>query len=51
MKMGQRDDVRQRFQAVGFDLAPNTVSDHAAFLREQLDSWGRRIKDAGIQPE
>ncbi|TXL72336.1 tripartite tricarboxylate transporter substrate binding protein [Vineibacter terrae] len=51
LKMGKRDDVRQRFDAVGFDLVPNTLADHAAFVREQLAAWGKRIKDAGLQPE
>lgn len=51
LKMGNRDEVRQRFQAVGFDLVPNTVADHAVFLQEQLDAWGKRIKDAGLRPE
>jgi tripartite-type tricarboxylate transporter receptor subunit TctC len=51
LKMGQRDEVRQRFLAVGFDLVPNTVADHAVFLQEQLGAWGKRIKDAGLQPE
>ena len=46
-----RNDVRQRFQAVGFDLVPNTMSDHAIFLRQQLDAWGKRIKDAGLRAE
>lgn len=51
LKMGHRNDVRQRFQAVGFDLVPNTMSDHAIFLRQQLDAWGKRIKDAGLRAE
>jgi tripartite-type tricarboxylate transporter receptor subunit TctC len=51
LKMGQRDEVRQRFQAVGFDLVPNTMAEHAVFLQKQLDAWGKRIKDAGLQPE
>jgi tripartite-type tricarboxylate transporter receptor subunit TctC len=51
LKMGQREEVRQRFQAVGFDLVPNTMADHAVFLQQQLEAWGRRIKDAGLQPE
>jgi len=51
LKMGQRDDVRQRFQAVGFDLVPNTMAEHAVFLQKQLEAWGKRIKDAGLQPE
>jgi tripartite-type tricarboxylate transporter receptor subunit TctC len=51
LKMGQREEVRQRFQTVGFDLVPNTVADHAVFLQQQLEVWGKRIKDAGLQPE
>ena len=51
MKMGQREDVKQRFQAVGFDLVTNSMPDHATFIRDQLAAWGKRIKDAGIQPE
>ena len=51
VKMGQRDDVRQRFAAVGFDLVPNTIPDQAVFVRDQLAAWGKRIQDAGIQPE
>jgi tripartite-type tricarboxylate transporter receptor subunit TctC len=51
LKMGQRDDVRQRFQAVGFDLVPNTMPEHAVFLQAQLAAWGKRIKDAGLEPE
>jgi tripartite-type tricarboxylate transporter receptor subunit TctC len=51
LKMGQRDEVRQRFAAVGMDLVPNTLADHADYTRAQLGAWGRRIRDAGIQPE
>lgn len=51
VRMGQRDEVRQRFAAVGMDLATNTLADHAEYTRAQLAAWGKRIKDAGIQPE
>jgi tripartite-type tricarboxylate transporter receptor subunit TctC len=51
MKMGQREDVRQRFLAVGFDLVPNTMPDHLGYVRDQMNAWGKRIKEAGIQPE
>ncbi|TWS94115.1 tripartite tricarboxylate transporter substrate binding protein [Reyranella sp. CPCC 100927] len=51
LKMGQRDEVRQRFSQVGLDLAPNSLGDHAAFVSAQLAAWGKRIKAAGIQPE
>lgn len=51
MKMGQRDDVRQRFAQLGLDLTPNTLQEQAAYVSAQLAAWGKRIKDAGIQPE
>ncbi|MGD9942158.1 MAG: Bug family tripartite tricarboxylate transporter substrate binding protein [Burkholderiaceae bacterium] len=51
VKLGQRDEVRQRFAAVGFELVPNSIPDQAVFVRDQLAAWGKRIKDAGIQPE
>ncbi len=51
VKMGQRDEVRQRFSAVGLDLVPNKLAEHAEYTRRQLAAWGKRIKDAGIQPE
>ena len=51
LKMGQRDEVRQKYAAVGMDLTPNSLADHADYTRAQLSAWGRRIKDAGIQPE
>lgn len=50
-KLGQREEVRQKFAAVGFDLAPNNMADQAEFAKAQLAAWGARIKDAGIQPE
>ncbi|MET4577466.1 Bug family tripartite tricarboxylate transporter substrate binding protein [Ottowia thiooxydans] len=51
VRMGQRDDVRQRFAAAGLDLQTNTLAEHTDYAKVQLDAWGARIKDAGIQPE
>ncbi|MGD9942159.1 MAG: Bug family tripartite tricarboxylate transporter substrate binding protein [Burkholderiaceae bacterium] len=50
-KMGRRDEVRQRFAAVGLDLVPNTLAEQADYTKAQLAAWGKRIKEAGIQPE
>lgn len=51
VKMGQREEVKQRFASVGLDLVPNTLTEHAEYTRTQLAAWGKRIRDAGIQPE
>jgi len=51
IKMGRRDDVRQRFAQLGLDLTPNSAEEQTAYVRAQLAAWGKRIKDAGIQPE
>jgi len=51
VKMGRRDDVRQRFAAAGLDLQTNTLAEQIDFVKIQLGAWGTRIKDAGIQAE
>jgi len=51
MKLGARDDLRSRFAGMGMELLPTTMAEHDTFVRRQLDVWGKRIKDAGIQPE
>ncbi|QJW85366.1 hypothetical protein HK414_24235 [Ramlibacter terrae] len=35
----------------GIRPVPNTMPDHLTFVRDQLAARGKRIKDAGIQPE
>ena len=47
----QRPDVREKIDALGFDLAGSTPEEVAAFLQEQLQAWGRAFREAGMQPE
>jgi tripartite-type tricarboxylate transporter receptor subunit TctC len=43
--------VNQRLIEVGLQPAPSTPGELDRFVKEQLAAWGKKIKDAGIQPE
>ena len=47
----RRPDVREKIDRQGFELAGSTPEEMAAFLQEQLQSWGRAFREAGMQPE
>lgn len=51
LKVLARQDIRDRLNALNVDVVPNGIEVHAAFVKRQLDAWGRRIKEAGIKPE
>ncbi len=44
-------DVRDRLAALGFEVAPLGPEALDRYVREQLQVWGRMIRDAGIAPE
>jgi tripartite-type tricarboxylate transporter receptor subunit TctC len=46
-----RPAVAQRLAAIGIDAAPLTLEEYGAFQASELQSWGTRIRDAGIRPE
>ncbi|MFN0160959.1 MAG: Bug family tripartite tricarboxylate transporter substrate binding protein [Burkholderiales bacterium] len=46
-----RPEVRERIAGFAADVAPSSPEQLAVFVRSQLASWGRRIRDAGIEPE
>lgn len=46
-----RPDVKSRLAAIGFEVDPLGPQDFAAYVRKQLDYWGRLVRDAGIKPE
>ncbi|MGD9944628.1 MAG: Bug family tripartite tricarboxylate transporter substrate binding protein [Burkholderiaceae bacterium] len=50
-KILARDEVRQRFAAIGMDTAPNGAVRQSEFVVNQLDIWKRRIQEAGLKPE
>lgn len=49
--MFHRKDVIQRVTSLGADVAPGSAGDLDQLMKRQLEVWGRKVKDAGIQPE
>ncbi len=43
--------VKQRLFDMGLQPAPSGPRELDQFVKEQLAAWGKKIKDAGIQPE
>ena len=46
-----KPDVRERIQAAGAEPTPSDIPTFAALVKRQLEVWGRKVNDAGIQPE
>jgi len=46
-----RKDVAERLVGLGVEAPPSTAAELDAYMKKQLDGWGRKVKDAGIQPE
>ena len=47
----QRADVREQLARQAFEAKGSSPGELAAHVREQLDVWGKAVRDAGIQPE
>jgi tripartite-type tricarboxylate transporter receptor subunit TctC len=45
------DDVRSRLTNAGIEIQGGTPGQFAAVIRNEIDKWGRIVKEAGIQPE
>lgn len=43
--------VSQKLTEMGLEPVPSSPAELDRFVREQLKSWGKKIRDAGIQPE
>ena len=46
-----KTEVRDRIQAAGAEPTPSDSATFAALVKRQLEVWGRKVSDAGIQPE
>jgi tripartite-type tricarboxylate transporter receptor subunit TctC len=46
-----REDVREALGKIAFEPRSSTPDGLAAFLKEQMDSWARAARAAGINPE
>ncbi len=51
VKTIEKRAINQRLTELGLEPAPSTSAELGRFVKEQLTAWGRKIKDAGIQPE
>ena len=47
----KRPEVREQLERQAFEFAGSTPEDMAAFLKDQLEVWGRTIRESGIKPE
>ncbi len=46
-----KPDVRERIIGIGAEPTPSDAATFTALVRRQLELWGRKVSDAGIQPE
>ena len=46
-----KPEVRERILAAGAEPTPSDIPTFTALVKRQLDVWGRKVADAGIQPE
>jgi tripartite-type tricarboxylate transporter receptor subunit TctC len=47
----QTDEMRERMAAEGAEPMPTTPEQFARFVREEIESWRRVVREAGIKPE
>lgn len=47
----RRADVREGFGRIAFEGKSSTPEELTAFLREQIEIWGRTAREVGIKPE
>jgi tripartite-type tricarboxylate transporter receptor subunit TctC len=46
-----KPEVKEKIAGFAAEPAPGSADDLAAFVKDQLVSWGKSVKEAGIQPE
>jgi tripartite-type tricarboxylate transporter receptor subunit TctC len=51
MKILQRSDVRTRFAAEGVEGLGGTPEEFGAYIKSEIERWGRVIKAANVQAE
>jgi len=47
----KRPEVREQFERQAFEFAGSTPDELGVFLKDQLEVWGRTIRESGIKPE
>jgi len=51
VKALDKPNVRERIVSYAADVAPSSPQELASFVAAQLDSWGKAIREAGIEPQ
>jgi tripartite-type tricarboxylate transporter receptor subunit TctC len=51
LKVLQRADIKMRFAAEGIEALGSTPEEFGAYIKTEIDNWGRVIKAAGITPQ
>lgn len=46
-----KPDIRGKLLARGAEIAPSTPLEMEQFVKQQISSWGTKIRSAGILPE
>jgi tripartite-type tricarboxylate transporter receptor subunit TctC len=46
-----KPEVKEKIASFAAEPAPGSPEELGEFVKEQLASWGKSIKEAGIQPE
>ena len=44
-------DLQERLSTIGFDVRPLGPDEFGPYVREEIETWGKLIQDAGIQPQ
>jgi tripartite-type tricarboxylate transporter receptor subunit TctC len=47
----KRPEVRENLAKQAFDPRGSSSEEFAGYMREQLEIWGKAIRDSGITPE
>jgi tripartite-type tricarboxylate transporter receptor subunit TctC len=45
------DEVRARLTGAGIEIQGGSLEEFGRVIRDEIDKWGRVVKEAGIQPE
>jgi len=47
----QKSEIREKFAAIGTDVAPMNPAQLGTFIKSEIVKWAALVKQAGIQPE
>ena len=51
VRIANEPDIKQRFEAIAFDVTAAPLPETAAYLREELAKWARVVKETGAKPD